>query len=179
MALTPSAFRLDLKCGKGAISEGEKCTKGPATKVKQGQLSPRQIERARSKLTKAPAFKKRYVAVAAYAALTAASLYQIKNVRQAYSQKFDPAQRYTAYKGAIGDPAAIIKQMQNSNKTGALSLFGDVSFGKLGNKDIVVKRLGTKGISGAAQIHAMEVQGVISGKTAKALIKAQRALQAN
>ena len=25
--------RLDLKCGKGAISEGEKCTKGPATRV--------------------------------------------------------------------------------------------------------------------------------------------------
>ena len=179
MALTPSAFRLDLKCGKGAISEGEKCTKGPATKVKQGQLSPRQIKRARSKLTKAPAFSKRHVAVAAYAALTAASLYQIKNIRQAYSQKFDPAQRYTAYKGAIGDPAAIIKQMQGSNKTGAPSLFGDVSFGKLDNKDIVVKRLGTKGIFGAAQITAMEVQGVISGKTAKALIKAQGALQAN
>jgi len=29
-----SAERFDLKCGKGAISEGEKCTKGPATKVK-------------------------------------------------------------------------------------------------------------------------------------------------
>ena len=75
MALTPSAFRLDLKCGKGAISEGEKCTKGPATKVKQGQLSPRQIERARSKLTKAPAFKKRYVAVAALGGLVAIGLY--------------------------------------------------------------------------------------------------------
>ena len=33
MTLTPSSIRLDLKCGKGAISEGEKCTKGPATKV--------------------------------------------------------------------------------------------------------------------------------------------------
>lgn len=33
MALTPASLRLDLKCGKGAISEGEKCTKGPATKV--------------------------------------------------------------------------------------------------------------------------------------------------
>lgn len=29
--LTPSTIRLDLKCGKGAISKGEKCTKGPAT----------------------------------------------------------------------------------------------------------------------------------------------------
>jgi hypothetical protein len=28
-----AAERLDLKCGKGAISEGEKCTKGPAQKV--------------------------------------------------------------------------------------------------------------------------------------------------
>lgn len=28
-----AAERLDLKCGKGSISEGEKCTKGPTTKV--------------------------------------------------------------------------------------------------------------------------------------------------
>lgn len=33
MTLTHTSLRLDLKCGKGAISEGEKCTKGPATKV--------------------------------------------------------------------------------------------------------------------------------------------------
>lgn len=34
MTLTPSTVRQDLKCGKGAISEGEKCSKGPATKTK-------------------------------------------------------------------------------------------------------------------------------------------------
>lgn len=33
MTLTPSTVRQDLKCGKGAISKGEKCTKGPATKA--------------------------------------------------------------------------------------------------------------------------------------------------
>lgn len=33
MTLTPSMIRNDLKCGKGAISKGEKCTKGPATAV--------------------------------------------------------------------------------------------------------------------------------------------------
>jgi len=33
-ALSPKAVRQDLKCGKGAISQGEKCTKGPATKAK-------------------------------------------------------------------------------------------------------------------------------------------------
>jgi len=32
MTLTPTSLRLDLKCGRGAISEGEKCTKGAATK---------------------------------------------------------------------------------------------------------------------------------------------------
>jgi hypothetical protein len=32
MILSPATLRLDLKCGKGAISEGEKCTKGAATK---------------------------------------------------------------------------------------------------------------------------------------------------
>jgi hypothetical protein len=34
-----AAERLDLKCGKGAISEGEKCTKGPAQKVQPKQPS--------------------------------------------------------------------------------------------------------------------------------------------
>jgi hypothetical protein len=32
MNLTPTSLRLDLKCGKGSIPEGEKCTKGRATK---------------------------------------------------------------------------------------------------------------------------------------------------
>ena len=30
MTLTPATVRLDLKCGKGSISPGEKCTKGAA-----------------------------------------------------------------------------------------------------------------------------------------------------
>ena len=34
MTLTPSTVRQDLKCGKGSISKGEKCTKGPATAAK-------------------------------------------------------------------------------------------------------------------------------------------------
>ncbi len=34
MTLTPSTVRRDLKCGKGAISKGEKCTKGTATPAK-------------------------------------------------------------------------------------------------------------------------------------------------
>ena len=33
MTLTPSTLRTDLKCGKGAISKGEKCSKGAATTV--------------------------------------------------------------------------------------------------------------------------------------------------
>jgi hypothetical protein len=33
MTLTPASLRFDLKCGKGAISPGEKCTKGAATQV--------------------------------------------------------------------------------------------------------------------------------------------------
>ena len=33
MNLTPTTLRLDLKCGKGSISKGEKCSKGAATAV--------------------------------------------------------------------------------------------------------------------------------------------------
>ena len=53
--------RLDLKCGKGAISEGEKCTKGPAMRVQQAKrmtaysnygkpLTNRQIRKIESNL---------------------------------------------------------------------------------------------------------------------------------
>ena len=42
-ALTPAILRLDLKCGKGAISEGEKCTKGAAQRVQ-----PKKGNKARS-----------------------------------------------------------------------------------------------------------------------------------
>jgi predicted Ser/Thr protein kinase len=169
MTLTPSSLRLDLKCGKGAISEGEKCTKGAATRVQE----------ARPTLPGKSRIKKSYVALAAYGGLVAIGLYQAKNVRQAYAQKFDPAQRYTNYTGTIGNPADVIKQMQRSNKAGAPSLFGDVTFGKLNGKDIIVKRLGSKGPLGAMQVTAMEMQGVISAKTGDALRKAQGALQTN
>lgn len=33
MTLTPTTIRLDLKCGRGSVSQGEKCTKGTATKT--------------------------------------------------------------------------------------------------------------------------------------------------
>lgn len=33
MTLTPRTIRTDLKCGKGAIRQGQKCTKGAATPV--------------------------------------------------------------------------------------------------------------------------------------------------
>lgn len=39
MTLTPSTIRVDLKCGKGAISKGEKCHKGPATTVTKAALA--------------------------------------------------------------------------------------------------------------------------------------------
>lgn len=40
--LDAAEARNDLKCGKGAISEGEKCTKGPATKVRPKKPSDKQ-----------------------------------------------------------------------------------------------------------------------------------------
>lgn len=43
-----SAERLDLKCGRGAISEGEKCTKGTAQRVKPKN----QVKRARNSAIK-------------------------------------------------------------------------------------------------------------------------------
>jgi len=44
-----AAERLDLKCGKGAISQGEKCTKGPAQKVDPKIRAAQQIAARTSK----------------------------------------------------------------------------------------------------------------------------------
>lgn len=41
MNLTPTTVRADLKCGKGAIRQGQKCTKGPTSSV-QRQRPPKQ-----------------------------------------------------------------------------------------------------------------------------------------
>lgn len=44
MTLIPATLRADLKCGRGSISPGEKCTKGPATKAhpEKGTLAYKQ-----------------------------------------------------------------------------------------------------------------------------------------
>lgn len=48
MTLTPRTIRLDLKCGNGAISPGEKCTKGPAQRVEPERTAL--VRRAETKL---------------------------------------------------------------------------------------------------------------------------------
>jgi hypothetical protein len=49
MNLTPSTLRTDLKCGKGSISKGEKCTKGAATAVEKPLPSIREGARVGAK----------------------------------------------------------------------------------------------------------------------------------
>lgn len=49
MALTPTSVRIDLKCGNGSISEGEKCHKGNATKAKK--YEPNFVDRFRAGIT--------------------------------------------------------------------------------------------------------------------------------
>ena len=171
MALTPASLRLDLKCGKGAISEGEKCTKGPATKVEP--------KPATKKPQNAGSNKAQAAVLVAYAGLTAAGLYKLKNVRQAYGEKFNPAQRYKPFEKTLGDPDDVLNTIARSAKQAAPSLFGDVSFGKYKDKDVVVKSFGKKGSAGSMQIRMMEDNSVISGATADALIRGQKALQMN
>jgi len=177
MTLTPTTIRLDLKCGKGAISEGEKCTKGPATKVEK---NPAKEGSKKGELTKG---QKQRIAVgyaAAYATLTAAGLYQMRNMRKAYGEKFDPAQRYKPFTGDIGGVKNVLQEMVvKRDKTAGPSLFGDVVFGTHKGKNVVAKTIGGKGAAGAMQIRMMEKQGVITGATSDALIKAQQKLQVN
>jgi hypothetical protein len=48
--LDTAEARNDLKCGKGAISEGENCTKGPASKVKPKKPTNKEIRQMESNL---------------------------------------------------------------------------------------------------------------------------------
>jgi hypothetical protein len=48
-----SAARLDLKCGAGSISEGEKCTKGTAQKVEPKQKAGSPVQRKAASVAKA------------------------------------------------------------------------------------------------------------------------------
>jgi predicted Ser/Thr protein kinase len=176
MALTPASLRLDLKCGKGAISEGEKCTKGPATKVEE---KPGEKDSKKGELTKGQK-QRLVVGYAVYATLTAASLYQMRNMRKAYGEKFDPAQRYKPFTEDIGGVKNVLQEMVvKRDKTAGPSLFGDVVFGTHKGKNIVAKTVGGKGAAGAMQIRMMEKQGVITADTSDALIKAQQKLQVN
>lgn len=171
MTLTAASIRNDLKCGRGAISEGEKCTKGPATKV-AAKPATKKPQSAGSK-------KAQTAVLTAYAGLTIAGLYQLKNVRQAYGEKFNPAQRYKPFEETLGSPSDVLANLTRSAKQAAPSLFGDVSFGKYKDKDVVVKSFGKKGLAGMMQIRIMQKNNIISADTADALIRGQKALQVN
>jgi hypothetical protein len=123
--------------------------------------------------------KAQVAGLVAYAALGAATLYQMKNIRKAYSEKFDPAQRYKPFEKTLGDPSDVLNNIARSDKQAGPSLFGDVSFGKYKDKDVVVKSFGKKGPLGGMQIRLMQQQGVVSKNTADALVRGQNALQIN
>lgn len=181
MTLTPATVRLDLKCGRGAISPGEKCTKGSATKVEQyklpraGHLNHRRLPKPAPK-----ASAKDVVLIGVAGALLATSLYQSRNIRKAYESKFSPAQRFTPFTEDIGNVKQVLSNIKsNSSKVAAPSLFGDVAFGDYRGKSVAVKRMGNKGPMAAFQIQMMANQGMISAKTSDALIRAQNKLQVN
>lgn len=176
MALTPASIRRDLKCGKGAISQGEKCRVGPASTVKEQGNNNRSTQ-ARSNNSNVNS-KVGLLAVGAYAGLIGYSLLSIKNVRHAYEAKFSPAQRFQKFTGSIGNPKEVLGNIQFSNKVAAPSLFGDVRFGKLNNKDVIVKTVQSK-LGGGFQIDQMQATGMLSAQTASALKAAQANLQVN
>lgn len=64
MNLTPSTVRADLKCGKGSISKGEKCSKGAATEAENKVVNQAGV-RAKDKYS----FKKQQKAWGQYASL--------------------------------------------------------------------------------------------------------------
>lgn len=93
MALTPSALRLDLKCGNGAISPGEKCHKGAITTANE---RPNNIVRN--------------VALAAgTAALVGGALYGVRKYRSAMSLGKSP-------KSARATPEEQIHQTKKAFK---------------------------------------------------------------
>ena len=74
MALTPATIRRDLKCGRGAISPGEKCTKSLSSKA----ASPRSIS-AKKKSKEA---RKRLLATAAIVGVAGLGAVALSNYRR-------------------------------------------------------------------------------------------------
>jgi predicted Ser/Thr protein kinase len=189
MTLTPATLRLDLKCGRGAISEGEKCTKGPATKVESQPASASRTKnspsvaesrRAKAKLQQGGLTTSQKVILGAYAVAGASTLYKMRNMRKAYEEKFSPAQRFKPFTEDIGGVKNVLQNMTvRKDKAAGPSLFGDVTFGTHKGKDVVAKKIGGKGLAGSMQVFMMQRQGIITEKTTDALIKAQKNLQVN
>jgi predicted Ser/Thr protein kinase len=189
MTLTPATLRLDLKCGRGAISEGEKCTKGPATKVEskpasgsrtKNSPSVAESRRAKAKLQQGGLTTSQKVILGAYAVAGASTLYKMRNMRKAYEEKFSPAQRFKPFTEDIGGVKNVLQNMTvRKDKAAGPSLFGDVTFGTHKGKDVVAKKIGGKGLAGSMQVFMMQRQGIITEKTTDALIKAQKNLQVN
>jgi predicted Ser/Thr protein kinase len=189
MNLTPATLRLDLKCGRGAISEGEKCTKGPATKVEskpasgsrtKNSPSVAESRRAKAKLQQGGLTTSQKVILGAYAVAGASTLYKMRNMRKAYEAKFSPAQRFKPFTEDIGGVKNVLQNMTvRKDKAAGPSLFGDVTFGTHKGKDVVAKKIGGKGLAGSMQVLMMQRQGIITEKTSDALLKAQKNLQVN
>ena len=189
MTLTPATLRLDLKCGRGAISEGEKCTKGPATKVEskpasgsrtKNSPSVAESRRAKAKLQQGGLTTSQKVILGAYAVAGASTLYKMRNMRKAYEEKFSPAQRFKPFTEDIGGVKNVLQNMTvRKDKAAGPSLFGDVTFGTHKGKDVVAKKIGGKGLAGSMQVLMMQRQGIITEKTSDALLKAQKNLQVN
>jgi serine/threonine protein kinase len=156
MALTPATLtRLDLKCGKGAISKGEKCTKGPATAVEEER--------------KGPTTKQKVVA-GIYVAALASSLVSIRNTRRAYDTKFGGTDRVTPLDGVFGDSQAFNK-FQTGSKGPAAGMFGRVTFGSVNGKSAVLKVIDPDKAALTAQVKGAQALGLYTESAANNIIK--------
>jgi hypothetical protein len=174
MAITPATLRLDLKCGKGSISPGEKCHKGKATEVEEPTKAPRRIKA--STVVKA-------VGLGALAVSVGASLVQIRNMRLAYDEKFGGTNRFEAFNEEFGDPKTIFQNFRSAKgKEAAPSMFSNVRIGHVDGKHVVIKQIGKSPLEetfGPGQATMMQSQGVIGEQAAQNIRFAQKHLTRN
>lgn len=159
MTLTPRQIRQDLKCGRGAISEGEICHVGPASKV---QVPQRASIHRKSGLSTGE--KLAVSAIVGYAGLTAAAVVALQNQRQAMQEKFDNPDKYKTFEGPEDDIQGILSKMQHSSRMPSDSIFGEVRFGRVNNENVVVKRV--KSGTSSELLNQLRAADVISDQIA-------------
>jgi hypothetical protein len=114
MTLTPATLRLDLKCGRGAISEGEKCTKGLATRVASNSRTTTTSKSKRLTSERQKARRRALTTLAIGAGIIGVSALGVQRERAARREREELLNRLAVQLGPTQQRVRSMEQSQRS-----------------------------------------------------------------